>query len=103
MKYEENTQKLTKRQQAMMSFVSEHEDRVMESLCHTHNMDIPNHAVTAAYRWGFDDGSKWEKAHPIGVLDEDYVWAIYNFVNDWKNGKNGEKALQLAIKDDFTF
>lgn len=52
MKYEENTQKLTKRQQAKMSFVSEHEEHVMKHLCREFKMNIPNHAVTSAYRWG---------------------------------------------------
>jgi len=41
--------------------------------------------------------------HPLGVLDEDYAWAIYNFVNEWKSGKYGEIALQKAIKDNFKF
>lgn len=46
---------------------------------------------------GFMAGSQWERNNPIGVLDEDYAWAIYNFINEWKDGKFGEIGLQKAL------
>ena len=46
---------------------------------------------------GFMAGSRWERDNPIGILDEDYAWAIYNFINDWKDGKFGEIGLQKAL------
>lgn len=46
---------------------------------------------------GFMAGSRWERDNPIGILDEDYAWAIYNFINEWKAGKFGEIGLQKAL------
>jgi len=100
---EENTQKLSKRQQAKLAYMEKRADIAMQSICKSFGKDIPNHLVTAGYRWGFEEGCAWERNNPIGVLDEDYVWAIYNFVNEWKSGKYGEIELQKAIKDNFKF
>lgn len=49
----------------------------------------------------FEKGVRWADTNPIGVLDEDYVWAIYNFVNQWKNGSFGEVTLQKALATEF--
>ena len=46
---------------------------------------------------GFMSGSRWERDNPMGILDEDYAWAIYNFINEWKAGKFGEIGLQKAL------
>lgn len=35
------------------------------------------------------------------ILTEDYALEVYNFVNDWKNGRFGEVDLQSAIDDNF--
>lgn len=100
---EENTQKLSKKQQSMLAYMNKHADLAMQSICKSSDKDTPNHLVTVGYRWGFDDGYKWYMNHPFGVLDEDYALAIYNFVNEWKSGKYGEIELQKAIKDNFKF
>ena len=93
----------SKRQQEKLEYIDKHADIAMQSICKSFHKDIPNHLVAAGYRRGFDDGYKWCMNHPLGVLEEDYVWAIYNFVNDWKSGKYGEIELQKAIKDNFKF
>lgn len=33
------------------------------------------------------------------LLDEDFAWKIYNFVNEWKEGKYGIVSLQSAIEN----
>jgi len=48
---------------------------------------------------GFIAGSKWSDYNPFGVLDEDYAWNIYNFVNKWKSGCFGEISLQKALEN----
>ena len=52
-------------------------------------------------KYAFIEGVRWADTNPIGVLDEDYVWAIYNFVNQWKNGSFGEITLQKALATEF--
>ena len=94
---------MSKRQQKKLDYIEKHANIAMQSICKSFNNDIPNHLVTAGYRWGFDDGYKWYMNHPLGVLDEDYALAIYNFVNEWKSGKYGEIELQKAIKDNLKF
>lgn len=42
-------------------------------------------------------GARWSDLNPIGTLDEDYAWKVYNFINEWKNGKYGEIPLQKAL------
>ena len=48
---------------------------------------------------GFEFGAEWADSHPFGVLDEDYVWNIYNFVNKWKSGGFGETPFQKALEN----
>lgn len=48
---------------------------------------------------GFMAGALWADRNPIGVLDEDFCWAVYNYVNEWKEGKFGEMPLQKALRE----
>lgn len=93
----------SKSQQEKLEYIDKQADYVMQSICKSFHKDKPNHLVTTAWRWGFADGIKWNKEHAIGVLDEDYAWAIYNFINEWKSGKYGEVELQKAINDNFKY
>ena len=52
-------------------------------------------------KYAFKEGVKWALTHPIGDLDEDFVWAVYNFVNKWKSGELGEIPLQKALATKF--
>jgi hypothetical protein len=47
---------------------------------------------------GFIAGAKWADYDPFGVLDEDYAWNVYNFINRWKSGEFGEIPLQKALE-----
>jgi len=47
---------------------------------------------------GFIAGVHWSDQHPIGVLDEDFCWAVYNYINEWKAGNFGEVPLQKALR-----
>ena len=38
----------------------------------------------------FTDGAEWALSHPTS----DYMWMIYNFINDWRNGEYGTIPLQ---------
>lgn len=100
---EENAQKSSKKQQSMLVYMDKQADLAMQSICKSFNKDIPNHLVTAGYRWGFNDGYKWYMNHPLGVPDEDYALVIYNFVNEWKSGKFGGIELQKALNNNFKF
>lgn len=51
---------------------------------------------------GFMAGSRWERDNPIGVLDEDYAWAIYNFINGSPEAIDvymGKTTLEITYKD----
>lgn len=88
-----------KRKDRKLQYREEHAERAMFNICKTYKIDVPNHAVKDAYRLGFDTGVLWGDRNPIGVTDENYAWAIYNFINDWKNGQFGQKSLQQALND----
>ena len=42
-------------------------------------------------------GARWAYLNPIGTIDEEYAWKVYNFINEWKAGKYGEIPLQKAF------
>ena len=34
-------------------------------------------------------------------ISEEFAWKVYNFINDWKNGRFGEIPLQQALNEHF--
>lgn len=42
-------------------------------------------------------GAHWADMNPMATLDEEYAWKVYNFINEWKEGKYGEIPLQKAL------
>ena len=46
----------------------------------------------------FADGARWAMAN----ISEDFAWAIYNFINEWKEGNHGIVSLAEAMKADFS-
>lgn len=89
-----------KRKEIQLEYREKRAEYVMYHICReVYKIDIPNHAVKDAYRFGFDEGVKWADHNPFGVIDEVFAWNIYNFINKWKNGDFGELPLQRALRD----
>ena len=68
-------------------------------LCNKISLDrdfVPD--ITPFFVDTFKHGVAWSENNPIGALDEEFAWSVYNFINDWKNGKYGEINLQDALR-----
>lgn len=89
-----------KRKERQLEYREKRAEEVMYHICReVYKIDLPNHPVKDGYRFGFDEGVRWSDHNPFGVIDEDFAWNIYNFINKWKNGEFGETPLQKALRD----
>lgn len=53
---------------------------------------------------GYDANAEFEKyKKKSNVVTEDFAWAIYNFINNWKAGNYGTISLQEALNKDFEY
>ena len=53
---------------------------------------------------GYDANAEFEKyKKKSNVVTEDFAWAIYNFINNWKAGNYGAISLQEALNKDFDY
>lgn len=53
---------------------------------------------------GYDANAEFEKyKKKINIVTEDFAWAIYNFINNWKAGNYGTISLQEALNKDFDY
>ena len=53
---------------------------------------------------GYDANAEFEKYKKKSkVVTEDFAWAIYNFINNWKAGNYGTISLQEALNKDFDY
>lgn len=53
---------------------------------------------------GYDANAEFEKyKKKSNVVTEDFAWAIYNFINNWKAGNYGTISLQEALNKDFDY
>lgn len=53
---------------------------------------------------GYDANAEFEKyKKKCNMVTEDFAWAIYNFINNWKAGNYGAIPLQDALDKDFDY
>lgn len=76
------------------NWVKGHDGNVYNELCDQLCNDV----------LGYDANAEFEKyKKKSNVVTEDFAWAIYNFINNWKAGNYGTISLQEALNKDFEY